>query len=551
MVVKVGDTVLVFHGPALLDAVVQEIGSGRSADAGAGQAGELRFFVRYLAEQSQQDEWVGPDSMLENTAANRKLQEEELAAAARKSEASLTEKSEASIVQKFWGPRRENAIVAWMHMVDASLVRLDEQVAALVHDRSDQKVVEAALKRRKTAAESDKTQVEVAMMQELKRVKVAEETALARQRLRNAGISQQEIEAILPAASLRFNNVELQDRSSLLPAARALVLSFFLAMATPTGNEEEAQQARQLGYESGAALMAEGPHVLHDHVATKLETALGRALPQMDVRFSNLSVTADIVMIDDNRSRHELPTLPNTVMKAFVGPKKRVVHKEILKNVSGSFKPGTITLLLGQPGSGKSSLMKMLSGRFPIRKNITVEGDITYNDVSREKIVKTLPQFVAYVNQRDKHFATLTVKETLEFAHKFCGGELSRRGEELLSNGTEKENLEALEAAQAMFRHFPEVVIEQLGLQNCQDTIVGDAMMRGISGGERKRVTTGEMEFGMKYVTLMDEISTGLDSAATYDIINTQRSVAQKLRKTVVIALLQPSPEVFALFDDV
>uniref|UniRef100_H3GNF8 ABC transporter domain-containing protein n=1 Tax=Phytophthora ramorum TaxID=164328 RepID=H3GNF8_PHYRM len=324
--------------------------------------------------------------------------------------------------------------------------------------------------------------------------------------------------------------------------------------STPTGDTDPSagqQQRRQFGYESGAALMAEGPQALHDHVATKLEAALGRALPQMDVRFNNLSVTADIVVIDDDRSQHELPTLPNTAMKAFVGPKKRVVRKEILKNMSGTFRPGTITLLLGQPGSGKSALMKMLSGRFPIRKNIRIEGDITYNGVSREQIVKTLPQFVAYVNQRDKHFATLTVKETLEFAHKFCGGELSRRGEELLSKGSAKENQEALAAAQAMFQHYPEVIIQQLGLQNCQDTIVGDAMIRGISGGERKRVTTGEMEFGMKYVTLMDEISTGLDSAATYDIINTQRSVAQKLRKTVVIALLQPSPEVFALFDDV
>ncbi|KAG3062614.1 hypothetical protein PI125_g24501 [Phytophthora idaei] len=83
------------------------------------------------------------------------------------------------------------------------------------------------------------------------------------------------------------------------------------------------------------------------------------------------------------------------------------------------------------------------------------------------------------------------------------------------------------------------------------NTIVDDAMTRGVSGGERKRVTTGEMEFGTKCVTLMDEISMGLDSAATYDIINTQRSVAHTLRKTVVVALLQPSPEVFALFDDV
>ncbi|ETN18804.1 hypothetical protein PPTG_04290 [Phytophthora nicotianae INRA-310] len=111
--------------------------------------------------------------------------------------------------------------------------------------------------------------------------------------------------------------------------------------------------------------------------------------------------------------------------------------------------------------------------------------------------------------------------------------------------------MNALNVSKALSDHYPDVVIRQLGLENCQDTIVGDVMHRGVSGGERKRVTTGEMEFGTKTVVLMDEISTGLDSAATFDIINTQRSVATKLNKTVVIALLQPAPEVFDLFDDV
>ncbi|GMF38143.1 unnamed protein product [Phytophthora lilii] len=59
------------------------------------------------------------------------------------------------------------------------------------------------------------------------------------------------------------------------------------------------------------------------------------------------------------------------------------------------------------------------------------------------------------------------------------------------------------------------------------------------------------MEFGMKYATFMDEISTGLDSAATYDIVCTQRDIAKKLHKTVVMALLQPAPEVFELFDNI
>ncbi|GMF41438.1 unnamed protein product [Phytophthora fragariaefolia] len=195
--------------------------------------------------------------------------------------------------------------------------------------------------------------------------------------------------------------------------------------------------------------------------------------------------------------------------------------------------------------------MKVLSGRFPLTKGVAVSGEISYNGQPQQQVRDRLPQFVAYVTQRDKHLAVLTVRETLEFAHQFCGGEMARRGDELLTNGTPEENAQALAAARELFDNYPDIVIQQLGLQDCQDTIVGDALMRGISGGEKKRVTTGEMEFGMKYVTLMDEISTGLDSAATFDIISTQRSMVDKFNKTVVIALLQPAPEVVALFDDI
>ncbi|ETM41608.1 hypothetical protein L914_12630 [Phytophthora nicotianae] len=148
-------------------------------------------------------------------------------------------------------------------------------------------------------------------------------------------------------------------------------------------NAPSPTETKKLGFESGKALMAEGPQVLHEYMASKFGAAMGRVMPQMDVRFSNLSVSADIVVVDDPGVKHELPTIPNTMKKAFVGPKKRVVRKQILKDVSGMFAPGKITLLLGQPGSGKSSLLKMLSGRFPIEKNITVEGDISHSTTYR------------------------------------------------------------------------------------------------------------------------------------------------------------------------
>ncbi|CAI5728225.1 unnamed protein product, partial [Peronospora destructor] len=311
--------------------------------------------------------------------------------------------------------------------------------------------------------------------------------------------------------------------------------------------------ATDIQYDNGKTLMAQGPQALHEHVASRMEKALGKALPQMEVRYKDVSISADIIVKDETDIKVELPTLLNELMKSVrsMKAKKHTVKKQILKNVSGVFKPGTITLIVGQPGSGKSSLMKLLSGRFPMEKNVTTEGEVTYNGAPANELLRRLPQFVSYVAQRDKHYPSLTVKETLEFAHGCCDGGFSNHDAQHYTGGTPEENKAALDAARAMFKHYPDIVVQQLGLDNCQNTIVGDAMIRGVSGGERKRVTTGEMEFGNKYVMMMDDISTGLDSAATFDIITTQRSIAKKFRKTIVISLLQPSPEVFELFDDV
>ncbi|EGZ08354.1 pleiotropic drug resistance protein ABC superfamily [Phytophthora sojae] len=325
---------------------------------------------------------------------------------------------------------------------------------------------------------------------------------------------------------------------------------------TVTGGDTNAPPfAPAIEYDDGKTLMARGPLALHDHMASRLERSLGKTLPQMEVRFRDVSISADVVVKDRSNLEAQLPTLPTEMMKTLqsLTANQHTVTKRILRDVSGVLKPGTITLVLGQPGSGKSSLMKLLSGRFPQDKSVSIEGEVKYNGTSAAELRARLPQLVSYVPQRDKHYPELTVKETLEFAHAACGGggELSERDASHLVNGTPEENAEALKAARAMAKHHPDVVIQQLGLDNCQHTVVGDAMLRGVSGGERKRVTTGEMAFGNKYVQLMDEISTGLDSAATFDIITTQRSLAKKFRKTVAISLLQPSPEVFALFDDV
>jgi ABC-type multidrug transport system ATPase subunit len=93
--------------------------------------------------------------------------------------------------------------------------------------------------------------------------------------------------------------------------------------------------------------------------------------------------------------------------------------------------------------------------------------------------------------------------------------------------------------------------LQLLGLDVCADILIGDEMRRGISGGQRKRVTTGEMIVGPTTALFMDEISTGLDSSTTFSIVSSLRQFVKVLEGTILMSLLQPAPETFDLFDDI
>ncbi|POM78106.1 Hypothetical protein PHPALM_4408, partial [Phytophthora palmivora] len=211
-----------------------------------------------------------------------------------------------------------------------------------------------------------------------------------------------------------------------------------------------------------------------------MEKALGKCFPQMEVRFKDVSISVDIVVKDTDDIKTELPTLTNAITTKYheIRSTKNVVKQQILKNVSGVFKPGTMTLMLGQPGSGKSSLMKLLSGRFPKGKNISIEGEVLYNGTPAAELSNQLPHLVSYVPQRDEHYSLLTVNETMKFAHACCGGDLHEHWKKQLVNGTPEENSQALDALQKKYQNYSDEVIGYLGLKNCQNTIVGDAMLR-------------------------------------------------------------------------
>ncbi|KAJ6429563.1 hypothetical protein OIU84_021043 [Salix udensis] len=94
-------------------------------------------------------------------------------------------------------------------------------------------------------------------------------------------------------------------------------------------------------------------------------------------------------------------------------------------------------------------------------------------------------------------------------------------------------------------------ILKILGLDICSDIMVGDATRRGISGGQKKRLTTGEMIVGPVKELFMDETSNGLDSSTTFQIMSCMQHLAHITDATVLISLLQPAPETFDLFDDI
>lgn len=294
------------------------------------------------------------------------------------------------------------------------------------------------------------------------------------------------------------------------------------------------------------------------------------AVPKLYVTFRHVSLAIDVPvqpavaaaadqaasgqMGRENLAAKQLPTVTNHVRGIIAGltANKTVMRRQILKNVTGAFSPGSMTLVLGRSGSGKSVLLQFLSGRLAeLDRTVTLDGEVAYNGLSRHELKAQLPQCIAYVPQQDSHLPAMTVKETLNFAFECSAVNTGAKSVGAVYKSSALENSLALPVMHLGGERDVLTVTRELGLTQCQETVLGDERIRGISGGEKKRVTTGEMAFGPHAVMMMDEITTGLDSSAAYDVVNAQRRMAKKQLQTVVIALQQPAPEVVALFDNV
>ncbi|KAI3980223.1 hypothetical protein MKX01_033364 [Papaver californicum] len=201
---------------------------------------------------------------------------------------------------------------------------------------------------------------------------------------------------------------------------------------------------------------------------------------------------------------------------------KEVKEKTVLNGITGAVLPGEILALLGPSGCGKTTLLTALGGR--LGGGLT--GSITYNG---KPFSNNMNRRTGFVTQDDNFHPHLTVTETLVFTARL-------RLPNTLTN--EQKVMHA------------EEVIAQLGLTKCKNNIMGGPGLRGVSGGERKRVSIGEEMLINPSLLFLDEPTSGLDSTSAQQVVSVLCDFA-KGGRTVLMSIHQPSSQIFYMFHKV
>lgn len=197
----------------------------------------------------------------------------------------------------------------------------------------------------------------------------------------------------------------------------------------------------------------------------------------------------------------------------------------LLKNVNGEAKPGRLLAIMGPSGSGKTTLLNVLAGQLMASARLHLSGLLEVNG----KPVSSKSYKFAYIRQEDLFFSQLTVRETLSLAAELQLPEIAsvEDRDEYVNN-----------------------LLFKLGLVSCGDSCVGDAKVRGISGGEKKRLSLAVELIASPPVIFADEPTTGLDAFQAEKVMETLQQLARD-GHTVICSIHQPRGSVYSKFDDI
>lgn len=260
----------------------------------------------------------------------------------------------------------------------------------------------------------------------------------------------------------------------------------------------------------------------------------GRSAKKVGVVFKNLTVEGV------GASASFVKTLPEAVLGTFGPDLYRLVSRfvpalrvrtgetrTLINDFTGVVRDGEMMLVLGRPGSGCSTFLKAIANNRESYASVT--GDVSYGGIPASKQRDHFRGEVTYNMEDDVHFANLSVWQTFVFA--------------LYTKTKKKARDEIPIIAEALMKVF--------GISHTKHTLVGDEYVRGVSGGERKRVSIAETLASKSTVVCWDNSTRGLDASTALDYAKSLRIMTDISNRTTLVTLYQAGEGIFELMDKV
>ena len=260
----------------------------------------------------------------------------------------------------------------------------------------------------------------------------------------------------------------------------------------------------------------------------------GISMKQVGVIYENLTVKGT------GRSTSFVRTVPDAIIGTFGPDLYHILAKYIsflrprnqptrtlINDFTGCVRSGEMMLVLGRPGSGCSTFLKAITNNRDSYAAVT--GDVSYGGIPADKQKKHYRGEVVYNDEDDIHFANLSVWRTITFA---------------LANKTKK-------AARDDIPVIAKALMKMFGISHTMHTQVGNEYVRGVSGGERKRVSIAETLAAKATVMAWDNSTRGLDASTALDYARSLRIMTDVSNRTTLVTLYQAGEGIYETMDKV
>lgn len=202
------------------------------------------------------------------------------------------------------------------------------------------------------------------------------------------------------------------------------------------------------------------------------------------------------------------------------------VSKKLLNNISGYAKSGECLAIMGGSGAGKSTFLNILSDKFIKTRNMKLSGEVKLNNQPFKW--EKFRHITGFVMQRDIFFDEMRVKEVFDFT-------IAMRSPDLNQEAKRKKEKD---------------MIELLKLQKAENNFIGGLLVKGISGGEKRRLNLGAEQLTDPKILFLDEPTSGLDSYTSFIIVENLRKLAASRNMIIIYTIHQPSTEIAQLFSN-